>query len=246
MSAEGGTGPHGQPEYQSPSGQQPSEGRERFWDLKASHWVEVFLTLVLIGVGYLQYKVYQRQAGIMQTQSEITLESARAIVFAKDLRVEKKDMAISGKPGQFEAYWQFSPNIENGGNTTTKNMRISVQAAFDPSRPEIEVTLPLGIVLGQKQAVSVSHLPEVGPPDPEEHLIEAEELEGQAKPSKLIRTILGPHVSQAIGRFGVPIEETKQRLQEGGRWFVLGAVHYNDRFSNSSTRLLKYLPSASK
>lgn len=34
----------------------PAERRERFWDLKALHWVSVFLTIVLIGVGYLQYK----------------------------------------------------------------------------------------------------------------------------------------------------------------------------------------------
>ena len=45
-----------------------SEQRERFWDLKASHWVGVFLTVVLIGVGWLQYRVYTRQANIMEIE----------------------------------------------------------------------------------------------------------------------------------------------------------------------------------
>jgi hypothetical protein len=41
-------------------------------------------------------------------------------VFAKDVRVEKKDGVIPGKPGQFEAYWWFAPVVENGGSTPTK------------------------------------------------------------------------------------------------------------------------------
>jgi hypothetical protein len=84
---------------------------EPFFDLKASHWVEIFLTAALLGVGGGQLYVYSRQASIMatqaeiaRTQNEISLQSARAIVFAKDVRVEKKDGAVPGKPGQFEPY----------------------------------------------------------------------------------------------------------------------------------------------
>jgi hypothetical protein len=220
---------------------------EPFFDLKASHWVELFLTAALLGVGGGQLYVYWRQADIMTTQAEIaraqteiSLQSARAIVFAKDVRVEKKDGAIPGKPGQFEPYWWFSPIIENGGNTTTKNMRIRPQATIDPTRPEIEVKLPFGMALGPNQAGEISHLPEVGPNDPEQDLIESEAREREGKPSYIVRTILGPHVSQTIAGFGVPIEETKRHIQEGGRWFLLGAIHYEDRFANSSTRLSKY------
>ena len=220
---------------------------EPFIDLKASHWVEILLTIALIGVGLSQIYVYWRQAGIMKTQAEIaarqneiTVQSARAIVFTREIRVEKKDGPIPGKPGEFEDYWWFLPALENGGSTSTKNMRISAQAAFDPSRPEIEVKLPLGIALGPKQAVTVSHLPEAGPVDPEELIVEAEKLERDGKPSQLIRTILGPHVSQTIAGFGIPIEEAKRRIQGGGRWFILGAIHYDDRFSNPAARLSKY------
>jgi hypothetical protein len=72
MSVEGSAAQRGQPETQPRNGQQPLERRERFWDLKASHWVEVFLTVVLIVVGYLQYLVYSRQAGIMEQQTAIS------------------------------------------------------------------------------------------------------------------------------------------------------------------------------
>jgi hypothetical protein len=245
MSSAGEEKPDEQPSKKPPK--HHWNATEPLFDLRASHWVEIFLTIALFGVGVAQLVVYQRQAGIMETQAEIalrqneiTVQSSRAIVFAKDVRVEKKDRAIPGKPGQFEAYWWFAPVVENGGSTSTKNMRISAQAAFDPSRPEIEVKLPLGVGLGAKQLMALSHLSDAGPFDPEENLIEAEALERQSKPSNIIRMILGPHVSQTIAGFGVPIEETKRRVQEGGRWFILGAIHYDDRFSNSSTRLSKY------
>src|SRR5258708_27241857 len=72
MSIEGDVESPGQPGEQPAQSEQPSAQRERFWDLKASHWVEVFLTVVLICVGYLQYRVYARQAGIMETQTHIS------------------------------------------------------------------------------------------------------------------------------------------------------------------------------
>jgi len=219
------------------------------WEAKPDsqpHWVEVGTLIVLVIVGIFQICIYFKQANIMQTQAdialkqnEITVQSSRAIVFAKDVRVEKKDGPIPGQPGQFEAYWWFSAVVENGGNTSTKNLRISPQVAFDPSRPEIAVKLPLGMAFGPKQHMTISHLPEAGPVDPEERLIEAEELERQNKPSFITRTILGPHTPQAFAGFGIPIEEAKRRLQEGARWYLVGAIHYNDRFSNSS-RLSKY------
>lgn len=231
----------------NPSNEHHGRPPRRYWEAAVSpHWVEILLAVALIFVGAAQVGIYLRQAGIMDKQAriagqqnEITAQSSPAIVFARDVRVEKKDGAIPGNPGKFETYWWFSPVIENGGSTSTKNMRINADAAFDPSRPEIEVKLPLGMGLGPKQGLTVTHLSNAGPWDPEEGLIAAEGLERQSKPSSIIRTILGPHVSQAVAGFGVPIEETKRRMQEGGRWFILGAIHYNDRFS-PSPRLSKY------
>lgn len=66
------------PGNEEPRQQAPAEPRERgpnasgFWDFKASHWVEVFLTAALIGVGLAQFSVYNRQAGIMKVQAQIS------------------------------------------------------------------------------------------------------------------------------------------------------------------------------
>ena len=189
-----------------------------------------------------QAAISDRQADIADRQNDMTAISQRAFVFAKDIRIDKvRNPVLGGQPNQFEDALWFSPIIENGGNTPTKDMRISAQAAIDPSRPEIEVKLPMNFGLGMKQSIDVSHMPDAGPPDPEKLLTENEELEGRGKPSHLIRTILGPHVSQSFGGFGITVEEAKRRLQEGGRWFILGAIHYNDRLNTPSyQKITKY------
>lgn len=45
---------------------------EPFFDFKASHWVEIALTVALLGVGGSQLYVYWRQAGIMKEQANIS------------------------------------------------------------------------------------------------------------------------------------------------------------------------------
>jgi len=45
--------------------------KERFVDLKFSHYVEIVLTIALVAIGYFQYRIYKRQTGIMQTQIDI-------------------------------------------------------------------------------------------------------------------------------------------------------------------------------
>jgi hypothetical protein len=44
---------------------------ERFIDLKFSHYIEIILTIALVGIAYLQYSVYARQAAMMDTQTRI-------------------------------------------------------------------------------------------------------------------------------------------------------------------------------
>ena len=134
----------------------------------------------------------------------------------------------------------FYPIIENGGSIPTKNMRLSTQASVDPSRQNVQVTLPIGFSLGQKQSIDLGHLPDAGPADPETILIENEALERTGQPSRLIRTVLGPHVTQSLGGFGVPIDETKRRIQDGERVFILRAIHYEDIFGGSQQRASKY------
>jgi len=248
MSDLGNENPEAATNKKPPKSDWEATRNERFFDLKFSHYIEIILTGALVGIAYFQYSVYTRQAGIMETQArissdqnDITIQSARAIIYAKEVRIEKKSIADPVKPGQFEDLWQFSPVIENGGSTTTKNMRIGAVAAFDPThRPEAEVKLPFFHKVGPKQYLYVRHLPDAGPLDPEEHLIREESLEQQGEQATITHTIVGPHVSQAITGFGIPIREAKRWMQEDARWFILGAIHYDDRFSNASNRLSKY------
>jgi len=93
MSVEGNAA-SGQPETETrpPNGQQPLERREQFWDLKASHWVEVVLTAVLIVVGFLQYLVYSRQAGIMEQQTAISEAEHRPWISAYPVALAQDSM----------------------------------------------------------------------------------------------------------------------------------------------------------
>jgi hypothetical protein len=244
-----------------PRGNKHSERKSNLWD-----WLTRAIELALLGglvvLGDLQYRTYNKQAGLMQTQNaiggiqavianrqaeimdrqnDIAAIGQRAFVSATNIHFSKKRLDIPGTPGPAAEFtWWFSPTIENSGNTPTKNLRISPGAAIDPSRPGVSATLPLTAGLGQKQSFWVAHFPDAGPPDPEQTLIEAEALERQGKPSKLIRMFLGPHTSQTVGGFGITQDEITRRMHDGGKWFVLGAIHYEDSLSSRTARVSKY------
>jgi hypothetical protein len=184
----------GPPETQQQATPKPPrrhwQASEPFLDFKASHWVEIALTAAVVAVGLLQFGVYTRQAKIMKDQAtlatvqtaisnrqaDITALSERAFVSAKEIRVDTVRSPVPGQPGQFtDALW-FYPVIENGGNIPTKNMRLNVQASVDPSRKDVQLLLPFGFGLGQKQAVDIGHLPDAGPRDPETLLFQDETL----------------------------------------------------------------------
>jgi hypothetical protein len=52
---------------------------ESFFDLKASHWVEILLTFALLCVGGTQASIYWRQTGVMQTQADIAAAQANVM-----------------------------------------------------------------------------------------------------------------------------------------------------------------------
>ncbi len=62
--------------------------KERFFDLKVSHCVEIILTLALVGIGCLQYTVYARQAVIMQTQVDIMDAELRPWIKTPEIKIE--------------------------------------------------------------------------------------------------------------------------------------------------------------
>ena len=133
MCIKGDQGPTERPQQQPTQCEHPTANRDRFWDLKASHCVEVFLTIVLIGVGLLQYRVYTRQAGIMDKQNEITVQSSRAIVFARDFASRKRT-----------AQFRESPVNSNptGGSTRFWKMevpRLQKTCALPPTTPAVQM-----------------------------------------------------------------------------------------------------------
>ena len=82
----------------------PKKPPKRFWnasepfvDLRLSHWVEI----ALVGVGYLQWTVYRRQAGLMDTQTKIagdaaTISGRQADIADKQTSISSQQLALSG------------------------------------------------------------------------------------------------------------------------------------------------------
>src|ERR1700727_402721 len=130
------------------------------------------------------------QASLATTANLLTESTQRAFVSATGVRIDKLPQETPGHAGQFEPYLYFYPALENGGNTPTKNLRISAQAYLDPTRTDVEVKLPLSVAIGPKQSFSVAHLPMAGPPDPEIIFARDQKNEREGKPSSLIRALL--------------------------------------------------------
>jgi hypothetical protein len=120
MGMEGDTRPAEQSHDQPIQGTQTAPQSERFWDLKASHWVEVFLTGVLIWVGCLQYRVYTRQANIMDAQTVISVSGQRAFVYLDKIEAKWLDTKTA-KPGMVV---NVTFKIENSGNTPSRDLRM--------------------------------------------------------------------------------------------------------------------------
>jgi hypothetical protein len=116
-------------QHQPAQGDQPTAPRERFWDLKASHWVEVFLTVVLICVGYLQYCVYTRQAGIMDTQTRILKVDKRPWIKST---VTIKRLSFFDWGNQKGIVADLHVDLKSYGESPAVNVRVSAQIVRHP------------------------------------------------------------------------------------------------------------------
>jgi hypothetical protein len=133
MSIESDVEPREQPDKQPAQGEQPPAQRERFWDLKASHWVEVFLTVVLICVGYLQYRVYTRQAGIMEAQTHISKIDKRPWI--KTTVTIPKPLRFTDWSGQRGLSASLAFELKNYGESPATNVRIGAEIVQHPGNP---------------------------------------------------------------------------------------------------------------
>jgi hypothetical protein len=91
--------------------------------------VGIFVGGALICVGYLQYSVYSRQAGIMETQTEISVAINRAFVNFDSFDFASVDTGPSG-PGKVIGIWF---NAVNNGNVSTKNFKSLVSCVSVPA-----------------------------------------------------------------------------------------------------------------
>jgi hypothetical protein len=129
----------------------PKKPPKRFWngsdpfvDLRLSHWVEIALTIALLGVGYLQWTVYRRQAGIMDTQTKIAGNVSVISDTANKLTeaVQRAFIAYVPGPGRNvganpddPVQFLFTGQLVNNGNTPTKQLNTFINCL--PSDKEL-------------------------------------------------------------------------------------------------------------
>jgi hypothetical protein len=97
--------------------------KDRFFDLKFSHYVEILLTAALVGIAYFQYTVYKRQAGIMQSQADIATEQNKISMEAQRAFLFVKETPWAGtKDDAGNAVWNLLVAWENNGTTQPKHV----------------------------------------------------------------------------------------------------------------------------
>lgn len=115
--------------------------KERFFDLKFSHYIEILLTTALVGIAYVQYTVYRRQAGIMQTQADIAqtqnkiaIESARAFLVVPNMEF------VHGDPTADPDGYSIVFTIKNVGKHTAVVNTLNVKPSFFIKRKTLSET----------------------------------------------------------------------------------------------------------
>jgi hypothetical protein len=154
---------------------------------------------------------------------EAFVSTQRAFITVSQVKIEMRDGLVpgeTGKPGTKVQYWWFTPEIENSGNTPTKNLRYRPIASCGPR----------ALALGPKQAfycpTDIS-----GPEDPDDPSHDT------LVPAK---SVLGPHAKIPIGGVGVLPGFLQEISNTGFKWYIYGSIHYNDIFVNSESHVTKY------
>lgn len=103
--------------------------KEPFFDLKISHWVQIALTVALVGIGYLQWTVYSNQ--LAETQTEY-----RPWVYSTDTTI---DGPITNDPnGTLSMALAFK--LKNVGHSPAQHLFISFDIYMMAYSPKNAVT----------------------------------------------------------------------------------------------------------
>jgi hypothetical protein len=107
-----------------------------FWDLKASHWATVLLTCALVGVGIAQYRVYSRQAEIMNGQQEVMQNQLKEAQLEQRAWVSIASPSIRGMSSDSNGIRiELAFALKNSGRNPAVNSFVSVEASAD-RRPD--------------------------------------------------------------------------------------------------------------
>ena len=118
--------------------------KEPWFDLKFSHFIEIILTGALVGIAYFQYTVYTRQAGIMQTQTEISrAQNDLTIEINRALLVEENIGFVKGEPDPADATdgLDFIVKIKNvGRHVASITGEVKITSRFGITHKELPPT----------------------------------------------------------------------------------------------------------
>jgi hypothetical protein len=104
---------------------------EPFFDLKFSHWIEIALTITLVGFSCLQYTIYRRQAGIMEQQTKISEADHRPWVSANPITLVGN---LAHDDSGLQMTMQF--NLKNTGHSPARKVFASFTATTESWGPQ--------------------------------------------------------------------------------------------------------------
>jgi hypothetical protein len=155
--------PEPEPEKNAKPPKRHWEAAESFFDLKASHWVQIVLTIVLGCIAFAQYTVYNRQAGIMDKQADIATKQndiAERSLLATERAWIWPTISVGGdliftKEGGGQIVFDYV--LENTGNTPALDTEVQVKMfplfwgrVVDKDRPQQHI-LPQSYIPGELQ-----------------------------------------------------------------------------------------------
>lgn len=202
-----------EPDYDPPQKYRP---QKPFWDMQASHWVGVVLTVALIGVGLSQLVVYWRQAGMMDTQISLTREIERPFI------VPDGDVLTAARAddGKLKGY-EFRVNWRNTGHSVTRNLVSYTIMRWDnrfgtPKRP----------------------VPEFADRDP---VAGGDFCVREIDRENSVRMFLGPNQSMPGGAMGpVTVDKTIWAQYRLSMIYVAGIARYESRFPGDHVHVTQF------
>lgn len=204
---------------------------EPWFDFKASHWVEIFLTAALVFVGLMQLKVYWRQARIMDSQTRIA-ENAnaqnaitnRAFVTSNEVNIkeERKNGIMMG--------WTLHPIVVNSGNTPTVNLEYHVTRTEGTQKwtEMLAPTYPIG-----------GH-PTLTDPEQEYYNLGVNPTNPRAPENRIHHLVLGAHATATIGRIELNAEQVIPDTQGIFRAYIGAVIHYRDQIDPTVEHVTKF------